>query len=79
MPLFSTAPSTDADWQKLAEETQNKLAIEQSSGKDVVSKLTLESLAKTVDHTLLKLDATEAQIDAVCEEAKKDKFAVCSK
>ncbi|KAL1640583.1 hypothetical protein SLS58_006778 [Diplodia intermedia] len=78
MPLFSTAPSTDADWQKLAEETQNKLVIEQYSGKEAVSKLTLESLAKTVDHTLLKLDATEAQIDAVCEEAKKDKFAtVC--
>ncbi|OJD37326.1 deoxyribose-phosphate aldolase [Diplodia corticola] len=78
MPLLSTVPSTDADWHKLAEETQSKLVIDQSSGKEAVSKLTLESLAKTVDHTLLKLDATDAQIDALCEEAKKDKFAtVC--
>ncbi|EKG11585.1 Deoxyribose-phosphate aldolase/phospho-2-dehydro-3-deoxyheptonate aldolase [Macrophomina phaseolina MS6] len=78
MPLISTAPSTDADWQKLAEEVQRKLVIDETAGKGLVSSLTLESLAKTVDHTLLKLDATEAQIDALCEEAKKDKFAtVC--
>ncbi|KAF4310406.1 Deoxyribose-phosphate aldolase/phospho-2-dehydro-3-deoxyheptonate aldolase [Botryosphaeria dothidea] len=78
MPLISTAPSTDADWQKLADETQSKLVIDEVAGKDLVSNLTLDSLAKTVDHTLLKLDATEAQIDALCEEAKKDKFAtVC--
>lgn len=76
MPLISTAPSTDADWQKLADETQSKLVIDEVAGKDLVSNLTLDSLAKTVDHTLLKLDATEAQIDALCEEAKKDKFAV---
>ncbi|KAK7731341.1 hypothetical protein SLS57_001277 [Botryosphaeria dothidea] len=78
MPLISTAPSTDADWQKLADETQSKLVIDEVAGKDLVSNLTLDSLAKTVDHTLLKLDATEVQIDALCEEAKKDKFAtVC--
>lgn len=52
------------------------MVIDETAGKGLVSSLTLESLAKTVDHTLLKLDATEAQIDALCEEAKKDKFAV---
>ncbi|EOD44669.1 putative deoxyribose-phosphate aldolase protein [Neofusicoccum parvum UCRNP2] len=78
MPLISSVPSSDADWQKLAEETQSKLVIDEASGQGLVSKLTCESLAKTVDHTLLKLDATEAQIDALCEEAKTDKFAtVC--
>ncbi|GME66515.1 deoxyribose-phosphate aldolase [Neofusicoccum parvum] len=78
MPLISSAPSSDADWQKLAEETQSKLVIDEASGQGLVSKLTCESLAKTVDHTLLKLDATEAQIDALCEEAKTVKFAtVC--
>lgn len=76
MPLISSVPSSDADWQKLAEETQSKLVIDEASGQGLVSKLTCESLAKTVDHTLLKLDATEAQIDALCEEAKTDKFAV---
>lgn len=77
MPLISSTPSTDADWQKLAEEIQAKLVIDEDAGKEVVSKLTCESLAKTIDHTLLKLDATEAQIDALCEEAKREKFAVC--
>ncbi|KAL1631867.1 hypothetical protein SLS56_004229 [Neofusicoccum ribis] len=78
MPLISSVPSSDADWQKLAEETQSKLVIDEASSQGLVSKLTCESLAKTVDHTLLKLDATEAQIDALCEEAKTDKFAtVC--
>ena len=35
-------------------------------------------LAQAIDHTLLKLDANEAQIDSLCEEAKKYNFkAVC--
>ena len=32
--------------------------------------------AKLIDHTLLKLDATPAQIDKLCEEAKEHKFKV---
>ena len=32
--------------------------------------------AKYIDHTLLKLDATEEQIDQLCEEAKKYNFKV---
>ncbi len=36
------------------------------------------SLAKYIDHTLLKPDASEAQIRKVCDEAKKHQFAsVC--
>lgn len=35
-------------------------------------------LAKTIDHTLLKADATEDEIKQICEEAKKYSFAsVC--
>lgn len=37
-----------------------------------------EELAKTIDHTLLKLDATERQIDVLCEEARRDQFMVRS-
>ena len=34
--------------------------------------------AKTIDHTLLKTDATQAQIDALCDEARSYDFAsVC--
>lgn len=36
------------------------------------------NIAKTIDHTLLKPDATESQILALCEEARKHGFAsVC--
>ena len=31
-------------------------------------------LAMMIDHTLLKLDATEQQIDALCKEAREFKF-----
>ena len=32
--------------------------------------------AKYIDHTLLKLDATEEQIDQLCQEAKEYNFKV---
>lgn len=36
------------------------------------------SIAQTIDHTLLRLDATESQIDALCAEAIRYKFkSVC--
>ncbi|KAK7537251.1 uncharacterized protein J3D65DRAFT_553509 [Phyllosticta citribraziliensis] len=35
-------------------------------------------MAKLIDHTLLKLDATEEQVKTLCEEARTEKFAtVC--
>ena len=34
--------------------------------------------AQCIDHTLLKLDATEEQIDQLCEEARINKFKVCT-
>ena len=42
---------------------------------DVPSSGSLE-FAKLIDHTLLKLDATPAQVDKLCEEAKEYKFKV---
>lgn len=36
----------------------------------------LKELAKTVDHTVLKLDATSAQIDSLCSEARTEDFKV---
>ena len=32
---------------------------------------------KTMDHTLLKLDATPSQFDDICAEARVNSFAVC--
>lgn len=40
--------------------------------------LRIEELAKTMDHTLLRPDATRAEIERLCEEARKFHFAsVC--
>ena len=33
-----------------------------------------EAFAKTIDHTLLKLEATGEQVDNLCEEAKRFNF-----
>ena len=38
----------------------------------------LRELAKTVDHTALKLDATSPVIDGLCSEARTEGFKVCS-
>ena len=35
-----------------------------------------QGFAKSIDHTLLKLEATKSQIDRLCEEAKKHDFKV---
>ena len=35
------------------------------------------AFAKTIDHTLLKLEATEKQVDTLCEEAIRHNFKVC--
>lgn len=38
----------------------------------------LKQLAKTVDHTVLKLDATTKMIDGLCGEARTENFKVCA-
>lgn len=35
-----------------------------------------QDFAKSIDHTLLKLDATKEQIDKLCEEARRHNFKV---
>ena len=35
-----------------------------------------DAFAKTIDHTLLKLDATAEKIDTLCEEAVRHNFRV---
>ena len=45
--------------------------------KHAVPAPTSPEFAAYFDHTLLKLDATAAQIDQLCEEAKEYGFKVC--
>ena len=35
-----------------------------------------EDFAKSIDHTLLKLEAKQSQIDELCDEAKRHNFKV---
>ena len=35
-----------------------------------------EEFAKSIDHTLLKLESTQSQIDELCEEARRHNFKV---
>lgn len=35
------------------------------------------AFAKTIDHTLLKPEATGKQVDVLCEEARRHNFKVC--
>ncbi len=35
------------------------------------------AFAQTIDHTLLKLEATGEQVDALCEQARRHNFKVC--
>jgi deoxyribose-phosphate aldolase len=49
-----------------------------SAGKGIGGELTDISLARMIDHTMLKPDATKEEITTLCEEAKKYTFAsVC--
>lgn len=43
---------------------------------DITSPLS-PGFTQTIDHTLLKPDATDAQIDALCKEARQYGFKVC--
>jgi deoxyribose-phosphate aldolase len=60
-------------------ETQKKVGTVDGKGKRYeVPKPGSREFAETIDHTLLKLDATASQIDALCSEARTEGFkSVC--
>jgi len=76
-----TARYTNDEWAGLIGETEKALAAEERADGGAtwrtypLPKLGPE-LARYVDHTLLKLDATGAQIDGICAEARRERFAV---
>ena len=54
------------------------MSEEKSNVKDYNEKISKESIAKMIDHTLLKPTASEKEILTLCNEAKENKFAsVC--
>ncbi|KAJ4362161.1 hypothetical protein N0V95_001509 [Ascochyta clinopodiicola] len=79
---------TNAEWAAQIAETQRAVLKEVESGERARKvyegpkmrdgEEALKELAKTVDHTVLKLDATGAQIDGLCSEARTEDFkSVC--
>lgn len=79
---------TNEEWAKQIEETQNAVLKEVNSGERAKKvyegprmrngEEALAQLAKTIDHTVLKLDATSTAIDGLCSEARTEKFkSVC--
>ena len=75
-----SVPSTNEEWAKIIDEITKEAdqARGENESKPTISSssLTAKSLAKTIDHTLLKLDATEEQVTQLCDEAKEYDFAV---
>jgi hypothetical protein len=75
---------TNQEWAELIKETQRKVLSEvDQRGKEgakgwkyEVPEMEGGGLAKTVDHTVLKLDAKEATVDALCAEARVEGFKV---
>ncbi|KAJ4336190.1 hypothetical protein N0V87_005626 [Didymella glomerata] len=79
---------TNEEWAAQIAETQKAVLKEVESGERARKVYegprmrngneALKELAKTVDHTVLKLDATSAQIDSLCSEARTEDFkSVC--
>ncbi|KAF1964797.1 aldolase [Bimuria novae-zelandiae CBS 107.79] len=77
---------TNEEWAKQIAETQRKVLAEvEERGREGgggwkydAPKVASTEFAKTVDHTVLKLDTKEAQIDSLCAEARVENFkSVC--
>jgi hypothetical protein len=67
---------TNDEWKAIIQEVSAALDSSQPQPAISAQSLTPSTLGKTIDHTLLKLDATPTQVTATCNEAIKYNFAV---
>jgi deoxyribose-phosphate aldolase len=74
---MAPTPTTDAEWASAISNFEQSLTVAESK-KYPASTPGSAEFNKTIDHTLLKLDATAEQFEKLLEEAKQEKFAVCS-
>ncbi|KAF4549319.1 Deoxyribose-phosphate aldolase-like protein [Elsinoe fawcettii] len=73
-----TTRYTDQEWSSIVEATENVVKPAVSQIAKAVPAFDSPEFAQTIDHTLLKLEATKAQIDELCSEARIAGFAsVC--
>jgi deoxyribose-phosphate aldolase len=80
-PQVMTGRFTNAEWASQIQETvRDVLEVVGKAGegkKYEVPKIGSREFAQTIDHTLLKLEATGSQIDGLCAEARTEGFKVC--
>ena len=69
-----TTRYTDDEWETIIDQAERNLPSTPVEYK--APNLGSEEFAKTIDHTILKLDATKEQVDAICEEARRFNFKV---
>ena len=69
-----TTRYTDDEWETIIDQAERSLPSTPVEYK--APNLGSEEFAKTIDHTILKLDATKEQVDAICEEARRFNFKV---
>lgn len=71
-----TTRYTDQEWASIIAATEAAVLPAVSEIAKAVPPVDSPAFAQTIDHTLLKLDATKAQIDSLCSEARVAGFAV---
>ncbi|KXT10556.1 hypothetical protein AC579_8332 [Pseudocercospora musae] len=72
-----TTRYTDEEWSKIIADAEKRFKAN-GSKKYPIPEIGSEDFTRTVDHTLLKLDAKSNQFDDLCAEARINKFAnVC--
>lgn len=69
-----TTHYTDVEWEGIVRETEQGLEVAETKYES--PQIGSDALMKTVDHTLLKLDAESGQFDDLCAEARSNNFAV---
>lgn len=72
-----TTRYTNAEWTSIIADFERDIDVEEGSHPGPTVGRVDVDLAKTIDHSLLKLDATSRQIDELCAEARVAGFAVC--
>lgn len=65
---------TQNEWLAIIDESKRNLHNRRIDYK--APNIGTRNFSRTIDHTLLKLDATKEQVDKLCEEARRHDFKV---
>ena len=72
---MTTTRYTESEWRAIISDVARELQVYEQ---DYCPDIDRIDIARTIDHTLLKLDASPKQIDELCAEARVANFAVRS-